>query len=90
MMSENRASHLSHLVFEKLWDDDIVDYSDEAVALKDFKRGLDKFLKEHTDVDAKAKSMISSQSRNILEGTAEWETLYRKYYETELKRKGID
>ncbi len=90
MISENRASHLSHLIFEKLWNDDVVEYSDEGAALKDYKRGLDKFLKEHTDVDKKAKSMISSQSRSILEGTAEWETLYKKYYETELKRKGID
>lgn len=90
MMSDNRASHLSHLIYEKLWGDDIVEYEDEAVALKDIKKGFEKFLNEHLDVDKKAKSMISSQSRGIVEGTSEWETLYKKYYETEMKRKGID
>lgn len=90
MISENRSSHLSHLVYEKLWGDDIVDYTDEAGALRDIKKGFEKFIKEHNDVDQKARSMISSQSRSILEGTTEWDTLYRKYYEAELKRKGID
>lgn len=90
MISDNRSSHLSHLIYEKLWGDDIVDFGDEAVALRDIKRGFEKFLKEHEDTDKKAKSMISSQSRSIMEGTAEWETLYRKYYETEMKRKGLD
>lgn len=90
MISDNRSSHLSHLIYEKLWSDDLVDFSDEAVALKDIKRGFEKFAKEHADVDKKAKSMISSQGRTIMEGTAEWETLYRKYYEAELKRKGFD
>lgn len=90
MISDNRSSHLSHLIYEKLWGDDIVDFDDEAVALKDIKRGFEKFLKEHSDADLKAKSMISSQSRGILEGTAEWEILYKKYYEAEIKRKGFD
>ncbi len=90
MISENRSSHLSHLIYEKLWGDDVVDFGDEAVALMDIKRGFAKFAKEHNDIDQKAKSLISSQSRSILEGTAEWETLYRKYYATELKRMGFD
>lgn len=90
MISENRASHISHLIYEKLWADDIADYTDEAAALRDIKRGFENFIKEHEEVDKTAKKMISSQSRAIHEGTSEWETLYNKYYETELKRKGID
>lgn len=90
MISENRSSHLSHLIYEKLWADDLVDYSDEAVALKDIKKGLQQFIHEHEEIDVKARSMVSSQSRQIVEGSSEWETLYKKYYEAELKRKGMD
>lgn len=90
MISEHRKSHLGHLIYEKIWGDDLVDYSDEAAALRDIKKALDLFLKEHEEIDQKAKSMISSQSRAIVPGSSEWETLYSKYYEQEMKRKGMD
>lgn len=90
MISDHRQSHLGHLIYEKIWDDDLVDYSDEAAALRDIKKAVVLFMKEHEEVDQKAKSMISSQSRAIVPGSSEWDTLYNKYYEQEMKRKGID
>ena len=90
MISEDRASHLGHLIYEKLWADDLVDYSDEAMALRHIKKAVGVFVKEHGEVDQKARSMLTSQRRDIPEGSSEWDTLYRKYYEAELKRKGID
>jgi uncharacterized protein len=32
---------------------------------------------------------ISSQKKEILEGSEEWDVLYRKYYNEELRRMGI-
>lgn len=90
MISESRSSHLSHLIYEKLWADDLVDYSDEAVALRLIKKAIHAFIQEHSEVDQKARAMLTSQKRDIPEGSSEWETLYRKYYQAELKRKGLD
>jgi len=46
---------------------------------------LNKWLKKEEAVDAGARRKIESQQRRIPEGSAEWDILYRKYYEEELK-----
>jgi hypothetical protein len=46
---------------------------------------LTKWLKKEETVDAAARKKIESQQRKIPEGSAEWEILYRKYYEEELR-----
>jgi hypothetical protein len=46
---------------------------------------LTKWLKKEELIDAAARRKIESQQRKIPEGSAEWEILYRKYYEEELR-----
>ena len=41
----------------------------------------------HVVTDALAKR--TSQKKNILEGSDEWDILYRKYYMEELKKLGV-
>jgi hypothetical protein len=41
-------------------------------------------------VDKAAHKKISSQQREIPEGSEEWTLLYRRYYDEEMKRYGID
>jgi hypothetical protein len=40
-------------------------------------------------IDEAAKARIGSQKRTIPEGSGEWEILYRKYYNDELRKLGI-
>jgi hypothetical protein len=46
-------------------------------------------LKEEEQVDAQVRQKIGSQKKEILEGSEEWEVLYRKYYADEMRRMGI-
>ena len=46
-------------------------------------------LTEETRIDAAARQKIASQRKIILEGSQEWEILYRKYYNDEVKKLGI-
>lgn len=41
-------------------------------------------------VDQRARQMITSQQRRIIEGGEEWQVLHRRYYEQEMARLGID
>ena len=50
---------------------------------------LQDLLKEEEKVDAGVRRKISSQKREILEGSEEWDILYRKYYGEEMKRMGV-
>ena len=46
-------------------------------------------LAQEQKIDAAARQKIESQRRTILEGTQEWDILYRKYYNEEVKKLGI-
>ena len=40
-------------------------------------------------MDTEVRTKIGSQKKEILEGSEEWDILYRKYYSEGLKRLGI-
>ena len=86
-LSEDRISHLAHLVWDALYDEDLVDYPDDDEALKTIKRTMIDYLKTDDQIDDLARQKILSQKRGIQEGSREWDILYRKYYEEEAQKK---
>jgi uncharacterized protein len=50
---------------------------------------LEALLLAETKIDDAARLKISSQRRIIPEGSMEWDILYRKYYNEEVKKLGI-
>jgi uncharacterized protein len=50
---------------------------------------LEELLKDEEKLDLAARQKIESQRRTITEGTQEWDILYRKYYNEEVKKLGI-
>jgi hypothetical protein len=46
-------------------------------------------LREEEKADTEVRKKISSQKKEILEGSEEWDVLYRKYYTEELRRMGV-
>jgi len=42
-----------------------------------------------TKLDASARLKIASQRKIIVEGSQEWDILYRKYYNDEVKKLGL-
>jgi hypothetical protein len=50
---------------------------------------MEEVLNQETKIDAAARQKIESQKRTILEGSQEWDILYRKYYNEEVKKLGI-
>ena len=53
------------------------------------KRLLEELLKAELELDQRARQKIENQRRTILEGTPEWDILYKKYYAEEVKKFGI-
>ena len=62
---------------------------DRDTIRKEARNYLQVLLAEEMRIDQAARQKISSQRRIILEGTQEWNILYRKYYNDEVKRLGI-
>ena len=55
----------------------------------EIRRLLEELLIQEKKIDQQARRKIESQKRTILEGSQEWDILYRKYYNEEVKKLGI-
>ena len=88
ILSDERQVHLAHLLTDCIWDDDLVDYSDEDLAVRLAKKAVAEFVKQESEADRKAREKVASLKRGVIEGSPEWDILYRKYYEEERNRRG--
>lgn len=88
ILSEDRQSLFARLVVDGIWNDDLVDYEDDDTALRVAKKAIAKFVNEYSDLDEKVRASIANLKRNVPEGSPEWDVMYSKYFEEEMKRKG--
>ena len=88
ILSEERASHLAHIVIDGLWNDDLVDYEDEEKAMRYGKQAVVEFVDECESIDTFARERVASLKRGVAEGSPEWDILYNKYFEEEMMRRG--
>ena len=87
-LSEDRISHISHLILDMLVRDRNVDaLQAEERLLREIKRTITDELKFEDEADAAARRTIQSLSRRVPEGSQEWDVLYRKYLEEEMRRR---
>lgn len=88
IISEDRQTHLAHLLTDSIWNDDLVDYTDDDLALRVAKKAIAEFVKEDMEIDRKAREKVASLKRGVVEGSPEWDILYKKYYEEERGKRG--
>jgi uncharacterized protein len=86
--SDDRINHISHLIHDRLYNDDLVDYPDEDKALKEIKKTLIRYFQSDDEADQIARDKIESLKRGVSQGSSEWEVLYRKYFEEEMSKRG--
>jgi len=53
-------------------------------------KGFTQILVAEDQIDHAARTKIRSQKRDIPEGSEEWDLLFRRYYDDEMRRYGID
>ena len=87
-LSEDRISHISHLVLDALVQDRHVDaLQPEERLLREIKRTITAELQFEDEADAAARRTIQSLARRVPEGSPEWDVLYRKYMDEEMNRR---
>jgi hypothetical protein len=89
-LSRDKVNKLAHSVTDALATLPLVEFRQERNNVRlEVKRLLEELLRAESQLDQKARQKIESQRRTILEGTPEWDILYRKYYQEEVKKLGI-
>ncbi len=89
-LSRDKVNKLAHTVADALAEMDEVDFLEDRNTIRmEARRILEELLKEEEKLDQAARQKIESQRRTIAEGTQEWDILYRKYYNEEVRKLGI-
>jgi hypothetical protein len=87
MLSEDKVSHLSHVILMAVKKSPLLEVKgDDGRILKDIKRVLAAELAQEQDIDRKVRAKLGSYSRGIIEGSPEWDVLYRKTFEEESRK----
>jgi hypothetical protein len=89
-LTREKTMRLSHVVTDVLVASEEVEFVEDRDTIRQKTvQILQDLLKEEEAVDAEIRKKISSQKKEVLEGSEEWDLLYRKYYAEEMRRMGI-
>ena len=89
-LSRDKMNKLAHTVADALAEMPEVEFIEDRNTIRmETRKILEELFNQETRIDAAARLKIESQKRTILEGTQEWDILYRKYYNEEVKKLGV-
>ncbi len=89
-ISRDKLNKLAHTVADSLAEIPECDFLEDRNTIRqEARKALEKLLLEETKLDNAARQKIASQRKIIVEGSQEWDILYRKYYNDEVKKLGL-
>lgn len=89
-LSREKIVRISHQIMELLVQSDDVEFVEDRDTIRQHTlQTMTNVLREEEKIEAEVRKRITSQKKEILEGSEEWDVLFRKYYAEELRRQGI-
>ena len=89
-ISRDKLNKLAHTVADTLAEVPECDFLEDRNTIRqEARKALEKLLTDELKLDAGARQKIASQRKIIVEGSQEWDILYRKYYNDEVKKLGL-
>jgi uncharacterized protein len=89
-VSRDKANKVAHMVTDALAAADEVEFIEDRNTIRlEVRKIMEDLLNQEAKIDQAARQKIENQKRTILEGSQEWDILYRKYYNEEVKKLGV-
>jgi len=89
LLSEEKVNHLAHVILGAIKKSLTAKLTgDDAATLREIKRVLAAELAQEEAIDRAVRARLASYSRPIVEGSQEWDILYRKTFEEESRKRG--
>jgi hypothetical protein len=90
ILSDDKQTHLAHVILSSLQGISHAKLmGDSSHALREVKRVLNEHMKAEEELVQKVRNRLQSYSRHIPEGSQEWDVLYHKTYEEELRKRKL-
>ncbi len=87
-LSEERVLYLARESIARLRDERLADIANFALALRQARELISEWEEQGDTVDEAVRRKIHSLKRGVVEGTPEWNILFRRYRDEELRKKG--
>ena len=89
-VSRDKVNKVAHVITDTLAEMDDLDFLEDRNTIRlEVRKILEDLLNQEEKIDQTARQKIESQKRTILEGSQEWDILYRKYYNEEVRKLGV-
>jgi hypothetical protein len=89
-LSREKIVRISHQIVDLLVQSNEVEFVEDRDTIRQHMvQTMSSVLREEEKVEVEVRKKITSQKKEILEGSEEWDVLFRKYYSDELRRMGI-
>jgi uncharacterized protein len=87
-LSEARVLYLARESLNRLRNENLAEVPNFTTALRIARQLVEEWGEKGDEIDAAVRRKIQSIKRAIVEGTPEWNLLYRRYRDEELRKKG--
>ena len=89
-ISDDKLNKLAHVIADTLAETDECEFREDRNTIRqESRKVLGRLFAEEMKIDQAARLKVASHKKNIPEGSQEWEILYRKYYQEEVKKLGL-
>lgn len=88
MISEEKLSHILHLMIRGLKTAGYADFPNEEMAIREGRLVCNKFLVQLNQVSENVRKRILSMKNAPQEHTTQWDNLYQKFYDEEMAKLG--
>ncbi len=89
MLSDDKITHTTHMLLKGLMEKGLIILKeDDSLLRREIKRTIINELKIGEGIDAEVRKKLQSYTKKIVEGSLEWEIMYKKFFEEEDAKKG--
>ncbi len=88
-LSHDKVMHLSHRIAQTLAETSFIARTTDQNGLRtEIANAMLEELSLEEDVDREVQRILHSYKRHIVEGSREWDVMYRKTFEEQMKKRG--
>jgi hypothetical protein len=85
-LTEDRISYIAHLLCEHSAKQGFIKTAEQGRILNETKSVMVSYFKADDTVDDIVRKKLASHSRVIMEGSPEWDVMYKKYFQEEMNK----
>jgi hypothetical protein len=87
---EDRYNNIAHMMLDKLWQDDLMDYNVAENTMKNvILTALETYVNGFEEIEGTVLDKIRTMKRELIPGSDEYNVVFERLYREELQKKGM-